>query len=494
MMKFQIKLGKLTLLMAVLVSFNSNMSYAGDGEIKTRLAFRIPTDPLSIVSMADYDISLLISRNWFEYDESRKAVPGLISSWNFLEKNGGYDFHIDPRAKWSDGSKITTSDLIANLKRAVKLKTSYGAAISGLIKIDQIKVKDASSFFVPTNDGKTAEAFFQRMGSIFLAVINPKDWGSDFQLKENTLSAGPYKIHSKSADEIVLVLNEHFINLNRNPAKTIRIKKPDLKPNLELFLKEAAWENVIQTATLLDTKLADLITQGKFPYWTRGHDRVSLIKPFPGKDIKIRKEFIKVLLSLRPELKKLKYSLNTKVADCLQPIGYPLYKEIKSEKFEISKELKQTNFRVLAPESFSTRYQIEVLKTLFKENGLNVTWTIVPKAEFVPKLANSLDHDLALFDFGVADPEAMTWMGLITEMNFVYLEKNDLAKYKEISKINDKEKETEALRTQLFELGLSGSYAPLFHFSTLSIGQKNISFENIRELDETVDYSKIVLK
>ena len=47
-------------------------------EIRVKLSYRLPIDPLELRSMADYDLSLSVAETWFKYDDSRKAIPNLI--------------------------------------------------------------------------------------------------------------------------------------------------------------------------------------------------------------------------------------------------------------------------------------------------------------------------------------------------------------------------------------------------------------------------------
>ncbi|MNL80747.1 hypothetical protein D3C87_2076730 [compost metagenome] len=79
-------------------------------------------------------------------------------------------------------------------------------------------------------------------------------------------------------------------------------------------------------------------------------------------------------------------------------------------------------------------------------------------------------------------------------MKFVELNKEDLKSFEKATKIKSQDLEIAALKKMLRDWALRGSYLPLFHSSTLSIGHRNLDFTRIRELDETVDYSKIILK
>jgi hypothetical protein len=138
--------------------------------------------------------------------------------------------------------------------------------------------------------------------------------------------------------------------------------------------------------------------------------------------------------------------------------------------------------------------QMALINPLLKKLGTIGSWKFLPKDKFIHSLSNPNDADFLFFDFGVADPEPLTWVSLIVNMKFVYLDNLDEDRFKKIAKSESSDKSSNALKSLLENVAKKGGYVPMFHFSTLSVAQPGISFEKIRALDETVDYSKIVFK
>lgn len=470
------------------------MSKLLEKEIRVRLNAKLPLDPLQIVTMADYDMSLLLTATWFEYDKEKNIKSTLISSWSFDLNKGAYQIDVSDHAKWSDGSKITLYDLLANLKRSVYLKTSYGEAISGLVKIDDIKILSENSFLLPTIDGKPQDIFFRRMGSSFLAIVNPKDWDADFRMVTNKFSAGPYKIETQSDQEIILFPNEYFPNPNPATAKVIKIKKPNPSSDLNEFLNQSSWENITQVCTMLDSAEYELLRSQQLPFWTREHDRTSLLKPMPGTRIEERKSFLRRMWQWKQELKSNHYALNVKPVNCLQPVGFPLYEEINLAKSNPSEISQEKPFKIVAGESISTRFHMKMLNPLFEKHGFKVDWHVIQRSQLVNSFNDGDNYDFVLFDFGVADPEPLTHTALIVEKDFVHADEETRQRYKEIGLITDNDLQIRELKKFLKDLAEDGCYLPLFGFSTLSIGHKGISFEKIVPEDETVDYSKVVIR
>ena len=172
----------------------SNMKHGGSIRVEIRPS--LPLDPLKIQTMADYDLALCLYRTWFDYDAARMAIPGLVHEWSFDNSTGTYRFVVSKNARWSDGSPILAKHLIANLNRAVKLKTAYGDAVTAIMNLASARILDDKAFELQTMDHRPSEAFFQRMGSIFLALVHPGDIGVDHKIRKNSLFSGAYKIVS----------------------------------------------------------------------------------------------------------------------------------------------------------------------------------------------------------------------------------------------------------------------------------------------------------
>jgi MarR-like DNA-binding transcriptional regulator SgrR of sgrS sRNA len=458
-------------------------------DLRVRLSYHLPIDPLAIKSMADYDLALCLSDTWFEYDDSRKTKANLITEWSFDEKKGVYKFSVNKQRKWSNGETLKAGQLIWNILRAYKLKAQYGLAIAGIVDLDAITSPDDQTIILKTKDHKTSESFFQRMGGQPMAVIHQSDVDpKTLELRSNKVTIGPYSISHINPDSIEMQKNAYFPMTNKLAPSVIHVKPVEKDFYLSTFLNEKTWENIIQVNTFLSEESAQLLSKNKLPIWTRGHDRVSLLKPNNSKTIESSR---KVLFALNDKMHLKKFEglpLNVSKANSLQPLGYPLFDQLPLTRRE-GKLPHQV--KILITNSESSESQMKLLTPIFKELSIDVSWDIKIKSDFVKLFYEDGKYDFVLFDFGVADPEPATWIGIITTNAFIYLEKEDIEKFQRASHITKIEEEVSAFKVLLKKSFEKGNYLPLFHFSTLSIGHKNIDFKNIRELDETVNYSKI---
>ncbi len=453
----------------------------------------LPHDPLTFKAMDDYDLNLCLYRTWFDYDESRNPKPGIISKWTFSSESGAYTFEIDAKAKWSDGSNVNSKQLIANIKRAIAQKSTFGETIKKIIEVSSMTIVDEKHFAITMVNRQPSKEFFTRMGSAFLAITHPNDWSEDGVVKSNTLTNGPYKVESISDDLLSLVRNTHDFMAPKGAADKILIRLKNIDYDIKDFIERKTWANIHRENSIVSPEMLELFKLNDTPYWTRGVDRVSLLRPLVGEKIDSHRENILLLGRAWSENLPNDLSLDSKPARSLQPLGYPLFEEINYPHVDLAK-LKGKTFKIVTNKNSVNSYVMNKWDAIATKLGFKISWEILPSlVEFVKVFEKSDVYDYSLFSFGVADPDPATWLALVfsEEMGMVYKTPDQFKRYKEILKQTDKAKSVKDLRELTKNVGLSGGYLPLIHYSSLVLGHKGMSFKNIDPLDETVNYAKI---
>jgi len=461
-------------------------------ELRIQNHVDLPFDPLLLKSMAEYNFALLITRNWFEYDEGRKPLPGIVTSWTFNSEKGTYSFSISKDAKWSDGTQITAADLKFNLDRAIHLKTSYGQSIASLVDLSTYKEISSAEFQIATRDKKPSTSFFERMGSVFLSIVNPKDVDpSTLKVKSNQRSAGTFVIQSSDEVATVMVPNRYFPP-GKNTADRILLGHKANAFDIDRFLDGKSWENLSQFTSFVPASWEQKIKKNKLPYWTRGHDRISLFRPGYGPRAERGRQVIKAINSVFCDYKeKTKLPFNVVRSYSLQPESYPLHHEkvaCGNSKFPAEK------IKILATEIPAFDFHKEILNDFFNSKGVEVTWDVLPFPKYVEALGKTENHDIIFLNFGVADPEPATWMSLIRDAKFVSFDAKDLKEFESVLKIESKSESISRFKELLKDTMKKGGYAPLYFGSTLALGHKGLSFKQMRELDETVNLSKVIFE
>ena len=59
----------------------------------------------------------LLFRPLVGIDKERRIVPALALSWAVSSDGLAYDFRLDPKARWEDGSPVTSADVAFTIER-----------------------------------------------------------------------------------------------------------------------------------------------------------------------------------------------------------------------------------------------------------------------------------------------------------------------------------------------------------------------------------------
>lgn len=459
-------------------------------QLRVNLPYSFPVDPLYVRTMADYDISLALWQTWFTYDKGRRADHGIIERWSFDSTKGLYKFEI-AAAKWSNGTKLTSDHLIQNLRRAALTNTPYSQALKAIVDIQSLKRIDDRSFLFRTNDGKPTTALFNQLGSIFFSIVHPADLGQDHKLRQNKLFLGPFAIkEGKPGGEFRLIRNPAYNMKNDRAPKEVLLRHPDPEFSIAKFLARKTWANYYQANSILSLKDAKGVVDSHFPIWTRGFDRVALVRPLgEGSALKSRRAVALWLANLIGNHGPVEHPLQVALARSLQPLGYPLYDEIRSPAPKAGKP--QSPIRILSLATPQLEFIRPWLEGIAKTDNVDLVWDIRDPAQFLSMDWDSTESDLALFSFGVADPEPTTWLSLVFNSKFISYDESDRRKFAAAMKLDDPAAQIREYRGLLSEIALKGGYVPLLHGATMAIGQPGLNFDLVDPLDETVDYAKI---
>ncbi len=127
-------------------------------------------------------------------------VPGLATSWEFTDDTH-IIFHLDPRAKFSDGSSLTAEDVKFTMDMAM---TSYVANnLAGLVKTT---VVDEHTFEMEIETYNNE--FVQTLASVPLSILSKKAYESGMK-QPYLVGSGPYMY-----DEWV---EGEYVRLKKNP-------------------------------------------------------------------------------------------------------------------------------------------------------------------------------------------------------------------------------------------------------------------------------------
>jgi peptide/nickel transport system substrate-binding protein len=168
-----------------------------------------------LVDYALYDT--LVTFNGGNY---KTLVPDLASSWQSLDNARKYVFHLNPAAKFSDGTPVTSADVVWSLTRLINMKGNPAFLLAGeTITADgpETVVMTSSTpnpglpYILPNPAaGILNEKVVSAHGGTDAADASTKDTAENW-LNANSAGSGPYILKSFSTtSQVVLDANPNY--------------------------------------------------------------------------------------------------------------------------------------------------------------------------------------------------------------------------------------------------------------------------------------------
>lgn len=188
-------------------------------------------DPTEINTSGKWYLLNHISSPLIEYSHKTSSFkPMIASSWEINNADATYTFHINPTAKFSDGSKIKASDVGQSIKRIlVKKKSTHFPLWNHVLGCDHLEKMDQNCDGLSWNDDQNlvtiklkgkSDSFFLQISSPESGIWAAKDIDPDCNLVPTKYS-GPYALESLKVDT-----NKEF-TLTRNANSILQYEFPD---------------------------------------------------------------------------------------------------------------------------------------------------------------------------------------------------------------------------------------------------------------------------
>lgn len=169
----------------------------------------------NLVDNALYDTLLT-----FQGGSLNKVVPDLATSYQTLDGARKFVFHLNPKARFSDGTPVTSSDVAWSLTRMINLKGNPSFLLAGeTITTDGPETVVMTSktpnpglpFILPNPScGILNEAVVAAHGGTDAADASTKDTAENW-LNNDSAGSGPYILKSFSTtSQVVLVANPKY--------------------------------------------------------------------------------------------------------------------------------------------------------------------------------------------------------------------------------------------------------------------------------------------
>ncbi len=156
------------------------------------------------IFMSIYDQLIKVAPNGLD------LAPSIAEKWDTSTDGMTFTFHLRSGVKFSDGSDMTTDDIIYSLKRAQTQKGD-GDWTFTLAQVKDITASDANTIVITLNQ---AWAPFLADISMFNSSIISKAFADkigEANLTQQCMGTGPFALKAwNKAQNIILVKNEHY--------------------------------------------------------------------------------------------------------------------------------------------------------------------------------------------------------------------------------------------------------------------------------------------
>lgn len=168
-----------------------------------------------LVDNAMYDTLVTFDGNNF-----KKVVPLLATSWQVLDGGRKYVFHLDPKAKFSDGTPVTSADVVWSEQRLVNLKGNPSFLLGGetitaegpeTVVFTSAQPNPALPYILPNpSTGVLEKSVVTKHGGTDAADASTKDTAENW-LNNHSAGSGPYVMSSFNvSSQVVLTANPNY--------------------------------------------------------------------------------------------------------------------------------------------------------------------------------------------------------------------------------------------------------------------------------------------
>jgi len=169
--------------------YPKSFNYQIDGNILSREIFRLMFETL-------------LSSNPITLEDD----PGLAESWEISDDKKVFTFHLNPKAKWSDGKPLTAEDVKWSFEAAKNPSNLTGSIQTSMKRLIKCEVVDEKTVRI-----EASEVHWKNLLACSAFAVLPKHWWKDQEFNkvnfEFPVVSGPYKLGE--------VKEPHYVRLEK---------------------------------------------------------------------------------------------------------------------------------------------------------------------------------------------------------------------------------------------------------------------------------------
>jgi peptide/nickel transport system substrate-binding protein len=147
------------------------------------------TDPLMNITLTDAIVTHLVGGTLYAFAADGKSTkPALATSGEYASDHKSFTAKIDPKAAFSDGTPLTSADVVATFKRGKASKTNVYAA--QFVAIEAVTAVDKSTVLFKFN--RPYLSFETFLAYPDMSILKASEISDSGGLPANPTMAGPY--------------------------------------------------------------------------------------------------------------------------------------------------------------------------------------------------------------------------------------------------------------------------------------------------------------
>jgi peptide/nickel transport system substrate-binding protein len=376
-------------------------------------------DPHKVLSLASQSVVEQVYDTLFELDPDLNVVPRLCKSYDTPDDTT-YILHLEENVYFSDGTKLTSEDVIFSLERIINPDTASGRAV-WFQQVETIEALDENTVQIKTS--VPFAPLINAMANAFNCIVSKKfTEANDNNLDQVTMGSGPFVLAEYIPDQLIrLERHENYWRQGKPylDATEWKIIPDDQGRVAALRAKE------VDVAWFIDAKVAELFENDpeyvvyEVPVLTHASTWINCSQP-PLDNPKVR-EAMSYALNRQEFLDTVAFGKGVLTGPIPAPetewalpvSDYPQYtQDIEKAKSMLADAGYPDGFTVklkVSPQYVLDTGNAQVLQNQLKEVGINVEIESVEWGNLLQAWFESDYEMLNLLMLGQPDPDGYTW-------------------------------------------------------------------------------------
>ena len=149
-------------------------------------------DPVTMSEEFGLRVMEMLFRSLVSIDKDRRLVPGLALSWTVSPDGRTYTFALDPKARWEDGTPVTSEDVRFTLERILDPKAGATNWRGALEDLEGVATPDPSTARVTFR-----KTYAERLLALTVPIVNAAAYRrAPEAVNRSPVGSGPYRLES----------------------------------------------------------------------------------------------------------------------------------------------------------------------------------------------------------------------------------------------------------------------------------------------------------